>query len=664
MQWQETCHLSVIWRGKKFTLEMDPTATLKSLGDELLNLTNVRDDTLRLIVPTNKSSRLLYPFSEEHSCLKLEAASILEGKSIRMLGVPKDEVDDILQSAKADLRIVGFDEEEKRSRQRISNGLQSSLKLPQGPYVFCDFRTLHLPGVELNPPASKALKLMHKLAADPGIVAIMNKHRWRVGIMTEMAPEGYVGVSPKCILGFNKNHGEEISLRLRTDDLKGFRKYDSIKKTLLHEFAHMVHSEHDANFHTLDKQVYASPFNTFHQSAYLRNILVKCARDIKIRSFWQLNEEAAKLDWTKSRGYTLSGGSLQHYEDGKDNNNHIGLSHKLGGQSSVFNARASSVVAAYSRLAQTSTNHSKAINMNQESNSGGSLDIDQQSNHTDALLEKQLNDAKIKSLEKCNGVFSANVPSDDHRKSEPDPDDYEAGSPMKHEPSTEPGAKLREEPDPDDCSLEKHNIGSPISVEPDPDEHAMEIEKEVISGQNSHVPLGYHVNEEESGSFTHKNRDDFPERIKLEPYTNDNDIIPDGVSSTVIDEPDPDDQELQRIQDPVAIVCSRLQKAIGVLRSQANPLEASRVVQTILKIVRNVIEHPDEVKFRKLRKANPLIQRDVASYPAAIDILSVLGFSEDAVIDNTGRMETYLVLKRNDPGLLWLAKSSLETSIA
>ena len=81
--------------------------------------------------------------------------------------------------------------------------------------------------------------------------------------MTEMAPIGYVGISPKCILGFNKvmailniriyfisvlfslifcladlfsqNHGEEISLRLRTDDLKGFRKYESIKKTLLHE---------------------------------------------------------------------------------------------------------------------------------------------------------------------------------------------------------------------------------------------------------------------------------------------------------------------------------------------------------------------------------------------------------------------------------------------
>lgn len=47
-----------------------------------------------------------------------------------------------------------------------------------------------------------------------------------------------------------------------------------------------------------------------------------------------------------------------------------------------------------------------------------------------------------------------------------------------------------------------------------------------------------------------------------------------------------------------------------------------------------------------------------------MDILSVIGFSEDTVIDDTGRSEAYLVLKRNDPGLLWLAKSSLENSIS
>ena len=37
-----------------------------------------------------------------------------------------------------------------------------------------------------------------------------------------------------------QNKGEEISLRIRTDDLKGFRKYDSIKKTLLHELVSIL----------------------------------------------------------------------------------------------------------------------------------------------------------------------------------------------------------------------------------------------------------------------------------------------------------------------------------------------------------------------------------------------------------------------------------------
>ena len=40
--------------------------------------------------------------------------------------------------------------------------------------------------------------------------------------------------------GVNINAGQEISLRLRTDDLRGFRRYDSIRQTLCHELAHMV----------------------------------------------------------------------------------------------------------------------------------------------------------------------------------------------------------------------------------------------------------------------------------------------------------------------------------------------------------------------------------------------------------------------------------------
>jgi hypothetical protein len=52
--------------------------------------------------------------------------------------------------------------------------------------------------------------------------------------------EGRVGVSEVCILGYNVNKGQEISLRLRTDDYAGFRKYLAIRKTLVHELTHNV----------------------------------------------------------------------------------------------------------------------------------------------------------------------------------------------------------------------------------------------------------------------------------------------------------------------------------------------------------------------------------------------------------------------------------------
>ena len=92
-----------------------------------------------------------------------------------------------------------------------------------GAYVFQKFEAWQHLG--LTPDPIEAMKLLHRLAADPGIAGIMTKHRWSVGLLSEMPPEGKVGVSPVCILGVNINAGQEISLRIRTDDLKGFRRH-------------------------------------------------------------------------------------------------------------------------------------------------------------------------------------------------------------------------------------------------------------------------------------------------------------------------------------------------------------------------------------------------------------------------------------------------------
>ncbi|KAJ1440888.1 WLM domain-containing protein, partial [Ochromonadaceae sp. CCMP2298] len=83
----------------------------------------------------------------------------------------------------------------------------------------------------------------------------MEKHKWSVGALCELYPEGYVGVSDVCVMGLNENKGQRILLRLRTDDMKGFRKMLTIKKVLCHEMAHNEHGDHDSSFYVLMRQI-------------------------------------------------------------------------------------------------------------------------------------------------------------------------------------------------------------------------------------------------------------------------------------------------------------------------------------------------------------------------------------------------------------------------
>ena len=105
------------------------------------------------------------------------------------------------------------------------------------------------------PDQQRAKTILTQLANDPGILACMAKHQWQVGSLTELMPDGQVGQSAVCVMGLNRNKGQQILLRIRTDDLLGFRKPLSIRKVLYHELAHNVHSEHDEKFFQLMRQV-------------------------------------------------------------------------------------------------------------------------------------------------------------------------------------------------------------------------------------------------------------------------------------------------------------------------------------------------------------------------------------------------------------------------
>ncbi|KAK0634511.1 WLM domain-containing protein [Bombardia bombarda] len=125
-------------------------------------------------------------------------------------------------------------------------GSGSSSAQADAAYTFHTLRPLpHLP----HPERSTAY--LERLKADPGIRAAMRKHRFSVGLLTEMDPMEYTASTHEGttrVLGLNRNQGEVIELRLRTDAFDGYRDYKTIRKTLCHELAHNVHGPHDRNF--------------------------------------------------------------------------------------------------------------------------------------------------------------------------------------------------------------------------------------------------------------------------------------------------------------------------------------------------------------------------------------------------------------------------------
>jgi hypothetical protein len=118
-----------------------------------------------------------------------------------------------------------------------------------------------------------AQSILEGIARDPGVLAVMKERKWFVPVLGELYPDGKVGTDPVCVLGLNENSGQRILLRIRTDDLLGFRKIGIVMQTVWHELAHNMLSEHTGEFYALVSA---------------------------------LKRRGDELDWTKSKGHVLS----------------------------------------------------------------------------------------------------------------------------------------------------------------------------------------------------------------------------------------------------------------------------------------------------------------------------------------------------------------------
>jgi WLM domain len=166
-----------------------------------------------------------------------------------------------LNSKRSDPTIRGFNQErneKSKNKDDSSDPWGPLLSKQDKNYKFCRFETCswqsfgHRPG-ETTPHDFAARNLLRKLATDPGIVAVVRDREIVVGTLGEMDPIDDRLMQQKkrqgiCLLGYNTNGGTRIDLKLRTDDLKSFRPYHQLSRTLLHELSHNWVGDHNYIF--------------------------------------------------------------------------------------------------------------------------------------------------------------------------------------------------------------------------------------------------------------------------------------------------------------------------------------------------------------------------------------------------------------------------------
>ncbi|MEW5317621.1 MAG: hypothetical protein WDW38_008904 [Sanguina aurantia] len=243
-----TFSIKVTYRSRTYDVVLpSPSPTLLEIGTAIASATGTDLTTVKLLASSVKGGVVPVARASESAA----EAGLQSGCKVMLLASSVEDVQGV-RSAKDLAGLAGFDHELRTAaRRRRQTG--GAVELPKGDFTFKGYESWQRPGLLPAPP--EALKLLHRLAADPGISSVMEQHRYKVGLLSEMPPEGKVGISPVCVLGVNINAGQEISLRLRTDDLRGFRKYEKIRETLIHELAHMEWSEHDTNFKSLNSQL-------------------------------------------------------------------------------------------------------------------------------------------------------------------------------------------------------------------------------------------------------------------------------------------------------------------------------------------------------------------------------------------------------------------------
>lgn len=253
----ETVSITVSHRGQKLPFELEADNTVMDLFCEIEAVLEIPIQNIKVMVP--KGPFIKYPFKDPEYSVKN-----LAGKTISVMGSTANDVQAV-QTMCHKLHKLRAARDAQRSKAKAKTTRRRTAASPEDlKYTFMQVRPLS--GL---PHPERSLKLLMRLKEDPGIKAAMKKHKFTVALLTEMEPLAHTESTHEGttrILGLNRNQGEVIELRLRTDAHDGYRDYKTIRKTLCHELTHNVHGPHDRQFwdlcHQIEREVDAADWKS------------------------------------------------------------------------------------------------------------------------------------------------------------------------------------------------------------------------------------------------------------------------------------------------------------------------------------------------------------------------------------------------------------------
>lgn len=242
----DTLPITFTHHGTSHTFEFPSSATITELSSRIEEDLFVPASNQKLMV--SKLGLLKPPFKDPSLPL-----SRLSDKKISLLGATAAEASSISKTAIEASQRLSRPNNRPQPKVKAYKTHDWKKEQEEAQYTFLTLRPLpYLPRPE------RSLAFLQRLKDDAGIKAAMRKHKFTVPLLTEMNPiehttSNHEGTSRT--LGLNRNAGEVIELRLRTDAYDGYRDYKTIRNTLCHELAHNVHGQHDRNFWDLCKQI-------------------------------------------------------------------------------------------------------------------------------------------------------------------------------------------------------------------------------------------------------------------------------------------------------------------------------------------------------------------------------------------------------------------------